>query len=352
MRASALLLLLSTFLAPPAALAATIPVHVVVVTTFELGQDSGDAPGEFQAWVERLPLKQVITAPATYHKLYRYNSDLKVLGIVLGEGPEHASSAITALLSDPRFDLRHAYFVLAGIAGIDPKFGSLGSAVWAPHVINGGLAHAIDPREIPADWPDGFTPIQGGTPAPMPVPPLHSVWGDMSYTIDPGLLAWAYNLTRGVALRDSAELQKTRSAYTGFPKALTPPMVAEGDTLASPTFWVGAKLNDWARRWVSYWTQGQGVFATTAEEDLGFMQALALQAQAGRADMRRVLVLRTASDYDMPPPGGKAADLLQTETAETGYSGYQASLEAAYLVASPVVKELATHWDRYRNQVP
>ena len=351
MRACALTLLLSAFLAWPA-LAATIPVRVVVVTTFELGQDSGDAPGEFQAWVERLPLGQVIPAPATYHRLYRYNPDLQVLGIVTGEGPEHASSAMTALLSDPRFDLRHAYVILAGIAGIDPRFGSLGSAVWAPHVINGGLAHAIDPREIPADWPDGFTPIQAGTPAPTPVPPLHSNWGDMSYTIDPGLLAWAYGLTRNVALRDSPELQKIRAGYVGFPKALTPPSVAEGDTLASPTFWVGAKLNAWAERWVSYWTGGKGVFATTAEEDLGFMQALSLQAQAGRLDLRRVLVLRTASDYDMPPPGGRAVDLLQTETAETGYSGYQASLEAAYRVASPVVRELATHWDRYRNQVP
>ena len=351
MRARALILLLSALLVRPA-LAATIPVRVVVVTTFELGQDSGDAPGEFQAWVERLPLKQVISAPATYHRLYRYNPDMHVLGIVTGEGPEHASSAITALLSDPRFDLTHAYFILAGIAGIDPKAGALGSAVWAPHVINGGLAHAIDPREIPADWPDGFTPIQGSTPAPTPVPPLHSNWGDMSYTIDPGLLAWAYGLTRNVALRDSPELQKTRAAYVDFPKALTPPTVAEGDTLASPTFWVGARLNSWAERWVTYWTGGQGVFATTAEEDLGFMQALSLQAQAGRLDMRRVLVLRTASDYDMPPPGGKAADLLQTETAENGYSGYQASLEAAYRVASPVVRELATHWDRYRNQVP
>ena len=83
---------------------------MVVVTTFELGQDSGDAPGEFQAWVERLPLARAIPAPATYHGLYRYNPQLEVLGIVTGEGPEHAASAITALLSDPRFELSHALF--------------------------------------------------------------------------------------------------------------------------------------------------------------------------------------------------------------------------------------------------
>jgi hypothetical protein len=33
-----------------------IPVKVVVVTMFEIGQDTGDAPGEFQFWRERRKL--------------------------------------------------------------------------------------------------------------------------------------------------------------------------------------------------------------------------------------------------------------------------------------------------------
>jgi purine nucleoside permease len=351
MRSSLLLSLLLAGMTCPA-MAARIPVRVVVVTTFELGADRGDAPGEFQAWVERLPLSQEIPAPGTYHGVMRYNPQLQVLGIVTGEGPEHASSAITALLTDPRFDLRHAYFLLAGISGIDPNFGSIGSAVWAPHVINGGLAHAVDAREIPADWPDGFTPIQGSTPDIRPVPPLHSVQGDMAYTIDPGLLEWAFSLTREVALPDSPALQKARARYSGFPRAQTAPQVSEGDTMASATFWTGPRMNQWAERWVKYWTDNQGVMATTAEEDLGFMQALSLQAQAGRVDMRRVLVLRTASNYDMPPHGEPAAALLAAETEEQGYSGYQSSLDAAYLVGSVVVKELAKNWPRYQSGVP
>ena len=57
-------ILLVAMLCPAvAALAADpspIPVRVVVVTTFELGNDTGDKPGEFQAWAERLPLPQTI----------------------------------------------------------------------------------------------------------------------------------------------------------------------------------------------------------------------------------------------------------------------------------------------------
>ncbi len=140
--------------------AAKLPIRVVVVTTFEIGKDTGDTPGEYQNWIEKFPLSQTLPAPGTDHDVMHYNPELQVLAIASGEGPEHMASAMTALMLDPRFDLRHSYFVLAGIAGIDPNFGTIGSAVWAPHVINGGLSHLVDPREIPKDWPDGFTPVQ------------------------------------------------------------------------------------------------------------------------------------------------------------------------------------------------
>lgn len=64
--------------------AAPLEVHVVVVTTFELGQDSGDMPGEFQHWVEQYPLEQTLPAPGTEHGVLRYNAQDHVLGLVSG----------------------------------------------------------------------------------------------------------------------------------------------------------------------------------------------------------------------------------------------------------------------------
>src|SRR3989442_9653682 len=40
-----------------------IPIKVVVVTMFERGEDTGDTPGEFQLWVEREHLDQVVPLP-------------------------------------------------------------------------------------------------------------------------------------------------------------------------------------------------------------------------------------------------------------------------------------------------
>ncbi len=327
-----------------------IPIRVVVVTTFEIGADTGDRPGEFQEWVERLPLRETLPFPGGYHHL-RFDRRLGVLGMVSGEGPTRMASSITALGNDPRFDLRHAYWVLAGIAGIDPHVASLGSAAWAHYVADGDQAYEIDAREIPKTWSTGYVPFARKRPYQLPAPAMSTMQGTSLYALDRGFTDWAYRFTRRTALRDSPELSAERARYRGYPNAQRAPFVLEGDTLAAGTFWVGARMNAWAERWLAYWSNGRARYTTTAEEDAGMMQALTFLSHTGAVDLRRVLVLRTASDYDMPPPGESAAQLLASE-GEGHYAGYRASVDAAYAVASPVVRELAAHWKRYRSRIP
>src|SRR5258708_1414810 len=157
----AVLALVLTF---PIALVAgkRIPVKVVVVTMFERGADTGDEPGEFQYWVEREKLDKVYAFPQGYHDL-RMN-DKGVLAIVTGVGTAKAAASIMALGLDPRFDLKNAYWLVAGIAGIDPADASLGSAAWAEGVVDGDLAHEVDAREIPADCETRDVPPRRSTP--------------------------------------------------------------------------------------------------------------------------------------------------------------------------------------------
>jgi purine nucleoside permease len=83
----------------------------------------------------------------------------------------------------------------------------------------------------------------------------------------------------------------------------------------------------------------------------GAMQALTNLAKAGRVDLNRVLVLRTASNFDSPPPGVSAAQDLKDQ--ESGhYSAYIPSLEAAFTVGNQVASELIDHWDTYSTQIP
>lgn len=334
----------------PAAAAATasapapIEVKVVVVTMFEIGADTGDTPGEFQLWHERQKLDERF-AFAHHHDLFM-NRQTGVLGMVTGEGTANSATAVMELGMDPRFDLSHAYWLVAGIAGVDPLDASIGSAAWAEYIVDGDLAHEIDAREIPPDWPTGYFPLDSSGPYD---PQAKAAEGQV-FKLNAPLVEWAYQLTRGLNLGDSASLQRSRARYTGYPNAQKPPFVLKGDNLASMTFWHGKLLNDWANSWVSYWTHGKGNFVTTAMEDSGTLVALTYLSPTGKVNEDRVLVLRTASNYSMPPPGVTAAENMKKENE--GYSGLAASVESAYLVGSTVVTAILKNWSTYRDHIP
>jgi purine nucleoside permease len=334
-----------------AAQGAPIPVRVVVVTTFELGADSGDVPGEFQTWVEKFPLAQTIPFPQGYRAL-RYDARTHVLGIVTGEGAERGAASIMGLGLDPRFDLSRAYWIVAGIAGVDPAVASVGSAAWARYVVNADLAYDIDDRELPAGWSTGIVPLGKSVPYARPAPPPSSMDGTSAYALDAPLADWAYRLTARVPLRDDATLRAIRAGYPHDAAARRPPFVLEGDDLAGDRFWIGDRMNAWAQHWVRYWTGGRAVFAMSCEEDAGILQSLTFLGQAHRADPARVLVLRTASDYTRPRRGETIAQLLARDAGTNSLSAYGESLSAAYRVGSVVARELATHWTRYADHTP
>ena len=76
-------------------------------------------------------------------------------------------------------------------------------------------------------------------------------------------------------------------------------------------------------------------------------------SREGKVRLERVLVLRTAANYTLPPAGATAAQLLAEEASEDDVlSAYIPSLEAAYKVASVAVNELAAHWQTYRDHTP
>jgi purine nucleoside permease len=329
-----------------------IPIRFVVVTTFDTGDDAGTAPGEFNTWVVNFPLPSILPFPQGYHHL-RYNSTKQVLGIETGEGPIHMAASITALANDRRFDFSHAYWILAGIAGIDPNVGPAGSAAWASYVIDGDLAYEIDAREIPSDWSTGYVPLGRSSPYQQPTPPASSINGVNLFQFNAPFVNWAYQFSHAsVTLPDTSNLQTLRALYKTFPATQSPPQVLKGDVLAAGTFWIGELMNKWAENWVTYWSNGKAVFTMTSEEDAGYAQALTFLAQAKTIDFNRVLVLRSASDFSVPYPGQTAAQLLASDSSGTGYSAFLESLQDVYLTGSAVVNEIVDNWPTYCDQVP
>lgn len=322
-----------------------IAVKMVIVTMFEIGEDEGDAAGEFQLWKERQKLTKRFPFPNSFHDIYM-NEETGVMAIVTGIGTAKSTAATMALGMDPRFDLSKAYWLVAGISGIDPQDASIGSAVWAEYLVDGDLAHEIDAREMPDDWETGYFPLFTKKPYdPNRAEPLGEV-----HRLNPSLSEWAYQLTKDIELPDYPSIMQARSLYLDHPNARVKPFVLKGDQLAGMTFWHGEMMNTWANKWVDYWTLGKGKFVTSAMEDTGTYQSLAYLTNVGKADVNRMMVLRTGSNFTMQSPDKTAAESLLQESE--GYAGLEASLESAYIVGSRVVEEILANWDVYKDVVP
>ena len=333
-------------------------IKVVVVTMFEIGADEGDKPGEFQLWKAGQKLDTCLPFAVSHHDIC-INTETDVMGIVTGMGTAKAATAIMALGLDPRFDLTRAYWLVAGIAGFDPADASIGSAAWATWLLDGDLAHQIDAREIPDTWSTGYFPLFTTDPLleNQSIEPTklnrhgQSSNGEV-YQLNPQLTDWAYTLTKKVKLNDYPVMQALRDKYTGYPNAQKLPFVLKGEHVAASTFWHGNMLNEWANNWTHYWTAGQGNFVSSGMEDTGTYQSMIYLDNVNKVDKSRFMVVRTGSNYSMPPPGLTAIENLRLESGENGYAGMRSALETAYLVGSKVVDTIVANWSQYKTTMP
>jgi purine nucleoside permease len=242
-----------------------------------------------------------------------------------------------------KFDFSKTYWIVNGIAGVNPAVGSIGSAAWAHYVIDGDVAYEIDSREGDPSWPYAIIPVGSKVPNQKP---SREGWEPetMAYELDRRLVDWAFALTKDTPIPDSDAMRRYRATYVGFPNAQRPPFVFCGETFGSCRYWHGKALTQWASDWTRLWTDGKGEMAMSDMEDQGIAAALSRLSGMGRVDFRRVLFLRTASNYCMQAPSQDVNSSLHSE-----YAGYIPSLEAAYRVGSRVAHELAAHGDPLRG---
>jgi purine nucleoside permease len=322
--------------------AAPRPVKVVIVSMF--------GP-EAEPWIKPMALNQVMHVPglsggqgssgAEFQPKMLCNSE-DVCLLMTGMGHTNAAASTLALTLDPQFDLRKTYFLIAGIAGIDPAQGTIGSAAWARYLVDFGIAHEIDAREMPKGWPVGYFGIFTKGPGKKP----KFDYRTEAFQLDEPLLQKVLALTRDAKLEDSDKARAYRAHYKSAP-ANAPPRVIQCDTLAGDTWWHGKILGEHARAWTRTLTDGKGVYCTTQQEDNATFNALARAADAGKVELRRLAVLRTGVNFDRPYPGQSAYASL---TADSG--GFLPATNNLYHVGGIVVRDIVSHWAQWRDGVP
>ena len=336
LRACVALLIAATSLSAVAAPKASppVPVKVMVITLF--GPEA--AP-----WLAQLPLVRSVRVPglsADYPEVKCTASGVCLM--TTGMGHANAAASTVALALSPQFDLTHAYFVVTGIAGIDPDLGTLGSAAWARYLVDFGLQQEFDPREAPAGWDGGYVGIGAADPATKP----KLEYGTEVFQLDEALLQRALALSRGAKLEDNDTAAATRKQYPQA-AAQAAPSVLQCDTLAGDTWWHGQRLGERATRWTRLVTDGKGSYCTTQQEDNATYEALKRGAAAQRLDLRRVAVLRTGANFDRPHPGQSAQESLNAQSG-----GFPISTANLYRAAWPLVSDIVTRWPQWREGVP
>lgn len=315
------------------ALAAEFTPKVMVITMFG---------GETAPWLENLEAPQAIAVPGLSEEYPEIHCTPDLCVMTTDMGFANAASSVSALVHDERFDLSQTYFLVAGIAGVDPAQGTLGSAHWARFVVDGGLRHQIDPREIPADWDSGSI----GLGAAAPDTPAEWDAGTELYELNEALTQAAFEATKEVELADDPTAQAYRATYEAE-AARRAPFVSICDTVSADTYWHGELIAQDMSDIVERLTDGEGTYCTTQMEDNATLTALQRGAHAGLLDFSRVAVLRTASNFDRAAPGQTTPESL---AAESG--GFGPATENAYRVGRAFADTVIGNWERWSEGVP
>jgi purine nucleoside permease len=332
-----------SILSDTAAAPSLIAPKVLTITMFQTGDPLGDGSGEASVWVKNDKLDQVVAIPGSYSPLY-CNVSFDHCLVTTGVLAANAAATIMAVGLSDRVDLSHSYLMVAGIGGGPPDKITIGTAAWADWIVSGDLVTELDAREMPSDWQ--YPKASLGCAQQWCADGFRT--GTEVFQLDPTLTAWAYQLSKDVALQDDP---KARAYAQHYPQEIArgAPFVTTCTILGVNDFIHGTMLSEWSTWWVSQWTEGKSDFCMSADEEGGIFTGLQRLADAGRIDMRRVLVLRVATDFDSQYPGQTAGRSLADALDSTfGFVG----LENIYRAGSPVVREIIDHWDRWQDGPP
>lgn len=300
-----------------------VEIKVLILPKFEVGELSGDFPGEAQYYYEEYcegGTEYDVPGSENDQKLYVKDG---VALYITGMGKANAAMSLTALLTDERFDFSNAYILSTGCAGSSCDQTVMGDVFLITAAVDYDLGHHVDSREIGVSAESGDSADSSDSSSSSgfveSTEPSGATWfHDESYDssackiLNPFLMDKAYELTKDIKLETT---EKTRAymkkAFPGESWALRDPQVLRGTTVTGDNYWKGEYGHSTALKIVE--TYGcPDPYATTEMEDL----ALAVVAdRMGMLD--RLLIVRDSVDLDVFMNGSTPESLWDPDSNES-----------------------------------
>jgi purine nucleoside permease len=224
---------------------------------------------------------------------------------------------------------------------VNPEVGTLSDVTFARYAVQVALQYEFDAREIPANFSTGYVPQGSTRPDEYP----QAIYGTEVFEVNTALRSLAVKFAKTAKLNDSSDAMAYRANYAANPAyaaGAQPPSVKECDVATSDVYYSGALLSEAFGNFTKLMTNGSGVYCTTAQEDNATLEAMVRGAAKGLVDFARIIVMRTASDFDRPYPG--ASPEFNLFYANQG--AFEPALANIYLAGVPVVKGIINGWDQ------
>lgn len=316
-------LFLCLFFAAPV-FAEPIPVKVMVLSMFEVGENSGDFAGEFQHWyMEYFGEAQSFDVKGAASPIF-VNKD-GVAGTVTGMGKARAAATLMAILQDPRFNFEKTYFITSGCAGVAPEAGTLGDVFICDWVVDYDLGH---------DWKES-----DGEPGQSTFLRKESYQDNAVLKLNEKLARWAMFLAKDVSLEDAEKAQEYRKLYPQE-NARSAPSVRTGSSVTGDNYWHGKAASRQAAEICGYYKAAP--YGVAQMEDNAF--AIVLRAMGA---LDRYLVIRDVVNFDQPHPGQTVIESLKTSSG-----GFSIGMINGHRAGSVVVKHILNNWDTWEKGVP
>ena len=304
-----------------------IPVKVLILPKFEVGDLCGDFPGEAQYYYERyLDGAESYEIPGGTEGSSLYVKDGVAL-YLLGMGKVGSALSTMAILSDERFDFSQAYILSTGCAGSSAGSSVMGDVFVITEVVDYDLGHHADNREMT----DSSSPTWFRDPDFDPAAVIR---------LNPDLMEKIYALVENLPMETTERTRNYMSAaFDGAEWDVRDPMVLRGTSVTGDNYWKGEYDHINALQMIETY-ECADPYATAEMEDIGVCTAV---KRMGILDY--LIILRDSVNMDVFLLGATPESLwslgeamsLATEDNVEAADIFATAMKNNYVVGSTII---------------